>query len=65
MIRPAEQYRQMADNYDRMALAMNDEALQRAYLDFAQQWRGIADQAEIMDVDSPKLSNRWSNANIS
>jgi hypothetical protein len=65
MIRPAEQYRQMADNYDRMALAMNDEALRRAYLDFAQQWRGIAEQAETLDVTPSKLSRRWSSANIS
>jgi hypothetical protein len=46
MIRPAEQYRQIADSYDRLALDISDQALRSLYLDFAQQWREVAARAE-------------------
>ena len=49
MIRPAEQYRQIADNIDRLALNISDQALRSLYLDFAQQWRDIAARAEDAD----------------
>jgi hypothetical protein len=49
MIRPAEQYRQIADNYDRLALEISDQALRSLYLDFAQQWREVAARAEVVD----------------
>jgi hypothetical protein len=65
MIRPAEQFRKIADNYDRMALAIDDQALRWVYLDFAQQWRDVAQRAEIVDVGPSKLSARWSSAGIS
>jgi hypothetical protein len=65
MIRPAEQFRRIADSYDRMTLAMSDEALRQAYLYFAQQWREMAERAETLDVAPSKLSGRWSSANIS
>jgi len=55
----------MAANYDHMALAINDQELRWVYLDFAQQWREMAQQAETEDdVDRPKLSGRWKDANI-
>jgi hypothetical protein len=66
MIRQAEKYRNMAANYDHMALAINDQELRWVYLDFAQQWREMAQQAETKDdLDRPKLSGRWSSTNIS
>jgi len=65
MIRHADQYRKMAASYDRMALAINDQALRWVYLDFARQWREMAQQAEIVELDPPKLSGRWSSAHIS
>jgi len=46
MVGPAEQYRQIADNIDRLALDMSDQALRSLYLDFAQQWREVAARAE-------------------
>jgi len=49
MIRPAEQYRQIADSYDRLALDISDQALRSLYLDFAQQWREVAARAEGVD----------------
>ncbi len=49
MIRPAEQYRQIADGYDRLALDISDHALRSLYLDFAQQWRDVAARAESVD----------------
>ena len=49
MIRPAEQYRQIADNIDRLALNISDQALRSLYLDFAQQWRDVAARAEDAD----------------
>ena len=55
----------MAASYDRMALAINDQALRWVYLDFARQWREMAQQAEIVELDPPKLSGRWSSAHIS
>jgi hypothetical protein len=60
-----EQYRKMAANYDHMALAINDQALRWVYLDFAQQWRELAHQVEIVELDRPKHSGRWSDARIS
>jgi hypothetical protein len=41
-----------------MALAINDQALRCVYLDFAQQWRELAHQAEIVELDRPKLSRQ-------
>jgi hypothetical protein len=65
MIRQAEKYRNIAANYDHMALAINDQGLRWVYLDFAQQWREMAQQAETVDdLDRPKLSGRWKDANI-
>jgi len=49
MVGPAEQYRQIADNIDRLALDMSDQALRSLYLDFAQQWREVAARAEVVD----------------
>jgi hypothetical protein len=63
LIRPAEQYRKIADSYDSMALAMFDEALRWTYLDFAQQWRDVAQRADI-DLGPSKLRGRWRSANI-
>jgi hypothetical protein len=66
MMRQAEKYRNIATNYDHMALAINDQELRWVYLDFAQQWREMAQQAETEDdLNHPKLSGRWSGANIS
>jgi hypothetical protein len=48
-----------------MALAINDQALRWIYLDFAKQWREVAQQAGIADLDRPKLSGLWSDADIS
>jgi hypothetical protein len=65
-MRQAEKYRNIAANYDHMALVINDQRLRWMYLDFAQQWREVAQQAETEDdLDRPKLSGRWSGANIS
>jgi hypothetical protein len=50
MIRPAERYRQIADNYDRLALDISDQTLRWVYLDFAQQWRAAAARAEAVDI---------------
>jgi len=58
MIRPAEQYRQIADRYDRLALDISDQALRSLYLDFARQWRDVAARAE--DVDQRPLQLRYS-----
>jgi len=66
-MRQAEKYRNIAANYDHMALAINDQELRWVYLDFAQQWRAIAQQAETEDDlkrPSPRLSGRWKDANI-
>ena len=49
LIRPAEQYRQIADNYDRLAVDISDQALRSLYLDFARQWRDVAARAEGVD----------------
>ena len=49
MIRPAEQYRQIADSYDRLALDIGDQALRSLFLGFAQQWREVAERAEVAD----------------
>ena len=66
MMRQAEKYRNIAANYDHMALAINDQELRWVYLDFAQQWREMAQQAETEDdLDRPKLSGRWSRTNFS
>lgn len=66
MMRQAEKYKNIAANYDHMALAINDQELRWVYLDFAQQWREMAQQAETEDdLDPPKLNRRWSGANIS
>jgi hypothetical protein len=51
MIQPAQQYRQIADNYDRLALEISDQALRSLYLDFAHQWREVAARAEVVDLD--------------
>jgi hypothetical protein len=65
MMRQTEKYRNIAANYDHMALAINDQELRWLYLDFAQQWRDMAQQAETEDnLDRPKLSGRWKDANI-
>jgi hypothetical protein len=49
MIRSAEQYRQIADRYDRLALDIGDQALRFLYLDFARQWRDVAARTEDAD----------------
>ena len=51
MMRQAEKYRNIAANYDHMALAINDQELRWMYLDFAQhgaKWRS-----------KPKLKMIW------
>jgi hypothetical protein len=65
-MRQAEKYRNIAANYDHMALAISNQELRWVYLDFAQQWREMAQQVETEDdLDQPKLNGRWSGANIS
>jgi hypothetical protein len=54
MIQPAQHYRQIADNCDRLALEISDQALRSLYLGFALQWREVAARAEAVDLDSPK-----------
>jgi hypothetical protein len=52
VIQSAQHYRQIADNYYRLALEISDKALRSLYLDFANQWREVAAQAEVVDLDS-------------
>jgi hypothetical protein len=42
MNRQVELYEKIAADYDRMALAVSDQALQVMYTEFAQQWRDAA-----------------------
>lgn len=42
MSKQAKLYRQIAADYDRMALVLRDRALSNMYLEFAQQWRDAA-----------------------
>ena len=62
MIRPTERYRQIADNYDRLALDVSDQALRSLYLDFGQQWREVAARAEAVDIKNASQelkASRW------
>jgi hypothetical protein len=62
MIQPAQYYRQIADNYDRLALEISDQALRSLYLDFANQWREVAARAEVVDLIRPGVSSPLSSA---
>ena len=56
MMRQVEKYRNIAANYDHIALAINDQELRWMYLDFAQQWREMAQQVETEDdLDRPQI----------
>jgi hypothetical protein len=48
-MRRIEQYKKMADEYDRMAVAMQDQALRTMFQEFASQWREAAQEAEILN----------------
>ena len=48
-------YRKVADDYDRMALLVNDQRLRNMFLGFAQQWREAALEADALGLlDQPK-----------
>jgi hypothetical protein len=42
----AEEYRQKAEEAEKMADKINDPNIKRAYLEIAKQWRLMADHAE-------------------
>ena len=48
-MRKIEQFKKMADDYDQMAVAVQDQALRTMFLEFANQWREAAQEAEILD----------------
>jgi len=48
-MRLIEQYKKMAADYDEMAAALNDQTLRTMFLEFANQWREAAQEAEIGD----------------
>jgi hypothetical protein len=48
-MRQIEQYKKMANDYDRMAVDVHDQALRTMFLEFANQWREAAQEAEIVD----------------
>jgi hypothetical protein len=43
-------YRKVADDYDRMALLVNDHRLRNMFLGFAQQWREAALEADALGL---------------
>jgi hypothetical protein len=43
-------YRKVADDYDRMALLVNDQRLRNMFLRFAQQWREAALEANAVGL---------------
>jgi hypothetical protein len=43
-------YRKVADDYDRMALLVNDRRLRNMFLGFAQQWREAALEADALGM---------------
>jgi hypothetical protein len=43
-------YRKVADDYDRMALLVNDRRLRNMFLGFAQQWREAALEADALGL---------------
>jgi hypothetical protein len=47
-MRKIEQFKKMADDYDQMAVAVQDQALRTMFLEFANQWREAAQEAEIL-----------------
>ncbi len=48
-MRQIEQYKKMAADYDEMAAVVRDQTLRTMFLEFANQWREAAQQAEIVD----------------
>jgi hypothetical protein len=48
-MRLIEQFKKMAADYDEMAAAMNDQTLRTMFLEFANQWREVAQEAEVGD----------------
>jgi hypothetical protein len=48
-MRLIEQYMKMAADYDEMAAAVNDQTLRTMFLEFANQWREVAQEAEVGD----------------
>ena len=48
-MRKIEQFKKMADDYDQMAVSVQDQALRTMFLEFANQWREAAQEAEILD----------------
>jgi hypothetical protein len=43
-------YKKVADDYDRMALLVNDRRLRNMFLGFAQQWREAALEADALGL---------------
>ena len=49
-----DRYRECAAECERMARGVSDPAIVKLYLDLAEQWHQMAEQAEILDSERPK-----------